>query len=426
MIGLLFGLLGALILANSPISLALGLASTITAAVQSKSPLLFVPQKIYTSLDSFPLLAVPLFILAGSFLETGGVGRRLVHLANVMVRHLPGGLGMVVVVATMIFSEISGSSAADAAAIGSVTIPAMLRLGYTPAFATAVVAAAGGAAVLIPPSIAAVIYGWQANTSVGALFAAGFIPGFATAAALMAYIYFTACRHGFPTETRASWAETFRAFRETLPALFMPVIILGGIFAGFFTATESAAVAVIYGLLVALFYYRELTWRDIPKVLVESAVTTGIVGLLLGMAAVFGWVLTTLQVPLKLANLILAVSDSRWIFLILVNLLLLVAGCFLNATAILVVIVPILIPMAERFGLNLVHFGIMVIANLGIGYVTPPVGTCLYVACSISKEPLDRVIKPLVPLLLVMVAMLGIVTFVPGLTLMIPSLLYSK
>jgi len=426
MILLLFALLAALILANAPISLALGLASSVAAAVQAKGPLLFIPQKIFTSLDSFPLLAVPLFILAGSFLETGGVGRRLVHLANVLVRHLPGGLAMVVVVATMIFSEISGSSAADAAAIGSVTIPAMLRLGYTPAFATAVVAAAGGAAVLIPPSIAAVIYGWQANVSVGALFAAGFIPGFATALALMLYIYVMARRHRFPIEAKASWTETGRAFVEALPALLMPVIILGGIFGGIFTATESAAVAVFYGIAVALLYYREMTWRDIPRVLVESAVTTGIVGLLLGMAAVFGWVLTTLQVPLKLANLILSVSGSLWVFLLLVNLLLLIAGCFLNATAILVVIVPILIPMAEQFGMDLVHFGIMVIANLGIGYVTPPVGTCLYVACSISRVPLDKVIRPLIPLLLVMVAMLLIVAFVPQLTLVVPRLLYGR
>jgi C4-dicarboxylate transporter, DctM subunit len=426
MILLLFIVLTVLILFSSPISLALGLASTVTAAVQAKGSLLFVPQKIYTALDSFPLLAVPLFILAGSFLETGGVGRRLVNLANVMVRHLPGGLGMVVVVATTIFSEVSGSSAADAAAIGSVTIPAMLRLGYTPAFATAVVAASGGAAVLIPPSIAAVIYGWQANASVGELFAAGFIPGFATAAALMVYIYFTAKRRGFPTEPKATWSETGRAIRESLPALFMPIIILGGIFGGFFTATESAAVAVVYGLGVALFYYRELTWRDLPKILIDSAVTTGIVGLLLGMATVFGYVLTTLQVPLKLANAIMDLSGSRWVFLILVNLLLLVAGCFLNATAILVVIVPILLPMAQRFGIDLVHFGIMIIANLGIGYVTPPVGTCLYVACSISKEPLERVIRPLVPLLGVMVLMLAVVAFWPDLTLILPRLLYRK
>lgn len=426
MILLLFALLAGLIVLNSPISLALGLASTITAAIQAKVPLLFVPQKIFTSLDSFPLLAVPLFILAGSFLETGGVGMRLVNLANVMVRHLPGGLGMVVVVATMIFSEISGSSAADAAAIGSVTIPSMLRLGYSPAFATAVVAAAGGAAVLIPPSIVAVIYGWQANASVGALFAAGFVPGFATGGALMLYIWLAARRLKFPTEPKASWAESGQALREALPALVMPVIILGGIFAGFFTPTESAAVAVVYGLAVALLYYRELTWRDIPKILVESAVTTGIVGLLLGMASVFGWVLTTLQVPLKLANLILAVSDSRWVFLILVNILLLVAGCFLNATALLVVVVPILIPMAERFNLDLIHFGTMIIANLGLGYVTPPVGTCLYVACSISREPLERVIGPLIPLLLVMAGMLLVVTFVPELTLFVPRLLYGK
>jgi C4-dicarboxylate transporter, DctM subunit len=426
MIAILFTCLAALICLNAPISLALGLASAVSAIAQGKGSLLFIPQKIYTALDSFPLLAVPLFILAGSFLETGGVGRRLVNLANVMVRHLAGGLGMVVVVATTIFSEVSGSSAADAAAIGSVTIPAMLRLGYSPAFATAVVAAAGGAAVLIPPSIVAVIYGWQANTSVGALFAAGFVPGFATAAALMGYIYFTAKRRGFPTEAKASWAETGRAVRESLPALLMPVIILGGIFVGLFTATESAAVAVVYGIAVALFYYKELTWRDLPGILVESAVTTGIVGLLLGMAAIFGYVLTTLQVPMKLAGVILSLSGSWWVFLILVNLLLLVAGCFLNATAILVVIVPILLPMAERFGIDLVHFGIMVIANLGIGYVTPPVGTCLYVACSISKEPLDRVIRPLIPLLLVMVGMLLLVAFVPEFTLFVPRLLYGK
>jgi C4-dicarboxylate transporter DctM subunit len=206
----------------------------------------------------------------------------------------------------------------------------------------------------------------------------------------------------------------------------MPIIILGGIFGGFFTATESAAVAVVYGIGVALFYYKELTWQDLPRILVDSAVTTGIVGLLLGMAAIFGYVLTTLQVPMKLASVITALSGNWWMFLILVNLLLLVAGCFLNATAILVVIVPILLPMAERFGVNLIHFGIMIIANLGIGYVTPPVGTCLYVACSISKEPLDRVIRPLIPLLLVMVLMLGVVTFVPELTLIVPRLLYAK
>ena len=353
------------------------------------------------------------------------MGRRLVNLANVMVRHLPGGLGMVVVVATMIFSEVSGSSAADAAAIGSVTIPAMLRLGYTPAFATAVVAAAGGAAVLVPPSIAAVIYGWQANTSVGALFAAGFISGFATALALMVYIYVTARRTTSPSRRRRPGPSTGQAIRESLPALLMPVV-LGGHFRRLLHRHRIGRCGGDLRGRGPLFYYQEITWRDLPGILVESAVTTGIVGLLLGMAAIFGYVLTTLQVPLKLANAIMAVSDNRWVFLVLVNLLLLVAGCFLNATAILVVIVPILLPMAERFQIDFVHFGIVIIANLGIGYVTPPVGTCLYVACSISKEPLDRVVRPLVPLLLVMVAMLAVVTFVPEITLFVPRWLYGK
>lgn len=426
MIILLFILIGLLVALNAPISLVLGTASAITAYLKGNIPLIFIPQKIFTSLDSFPLLAIPLFVLAGSFLETGGVGMRLVNLANVLVRHIRGGLGFVVIVSTIFFSEISGSSAADAAAIGSVTIPAMIRLGYKAAFATAIVAAAGGMAALIPPSIIGVIYGWQANVSVGAIFAGGFVPGFLMGGGLCVYTYFYARRMKFPTEKRASAKEMWIALRESLPALMMPVIILGGIFAGIFTATEAAAVAVVYGLVVALFYYRELKFNDIPKILVNSAVTTGFVGLLLGLASVFGWVLTTEQAPVRLANLIMAISSSQWVFLLLVNILFLIAGCFLNATALLIILVPILVPMAEKFGVDLIHFGIMLIANLGVGYVTPPVGICLYVACGISKQPLSEVIKPLLPYLFVMVFMLIFVTYIPWLSLVIPNLIYSK
>ncbi len=426
MIVILFTLIALLIALNAPIALSLGAASAITASVKGNIPLIFIPQKIFTSLDSFPLLAIPLFVLAGSFLETGGVGMRLVNLANVLVRHIRGGLGFVVIVSTIFFSEISGSSAADAAAIGSVTIPAMIRLGYNPAFATAIVAASGGMAALIPPSIIGVIYGWQANVSVGAIFAGGFVPGFFMGGGLCVYTYFYAKKMKFPTEKRASLKEVWFAFRESLPALIMPVIILGGIFAGIFTATESAAVAVVYGFIVALFYYRELKFKDIPKILVNSAVTTGFVGLLLGLASVFGWILTTEQAPVKLANLIMGISHSQWVFLLLVNILFLIAGCFLNATAILIILVPILLPMAEKFGVDLIHFGIMLIANLGIGYVTPPVGTCLYVACGISKQPLSEVIKPLLPYLLVMVFMLIFITYIPWMSLVIPNMIYSK
>jgi C4-dicarboxylate transporter DctM subunit len=230
----------------------------------------------------------------------------------------------------------------------------------------------------------------------------------------------------FPTEKRATRGEVWLAFKESLPALIMPVIILGGIFTGVFTATEAAAVAVFYGFFVALFYYRELKWKDIPRILVDSAVTTGFVGLLLGLASVFGWVLTVEQAPLKLANFILSISTSQWVFLLLVNILFLIAGCFLNATAILIILVPILLPMAQKFGVDLIHFGIMLIANLGIGYVTPPVGTCLYVACGISKQPLADVIKPLAPYLVVMVIMLMLITYVPWISLVIPNLVYGK
>lgn len=426
MILVLFALIALLIAFNTPIALSLGVASAITVSIKGNMPLIFIPQKIFTSLDSFPLLAIPLFVLAGSFLETGGVGRRLVNLANVLVRHISGGLGFVVIVSTIFFSEISGSSAADAAAIGSVTIPAMIRLGYKAAFATAIVAASGGMAALIPPSIIGVIYGWQANVSVGAIFAGGFLPGFLMGGGLCVYTYFYAKKMKFPTEKRASLKDVRIAFRESIPALIMPVIILGGIFGGIFTATEAAAVAVVYGFIVALFYYRELKFKDIPKILVDSAITTGFVGLLLGLASVFAWVLTTEQTPLKLANLIMGISHSQWVFLLLANILFLIAGCFLNATAILIILVPILLPMAEKFGVDLIHFGIMLIANLGIGYVTPPVGTCLYVACAISKQPLSEVIKPLLPYLIVMVFMLLFITYVPWVSLVVPNLIYGK
>jgi C4-dicarboxylate transporter DctM subunit len=302
----------------------------------------------------------------------------------------------------------------------------MIRLGYQAAFATAIVAASGGMAALIPPSIIGVIYGWQANVSVGAIFAGGFVPGFLMGGGLCVYTYFYARKMNFPVEKKASLGEVWIAFRESLPALMMPVIILGGIFAGIFTATEAAAVAVVYGFIVAVFYYKELKLRDIPKILVDSAVTTGFVGLLLGLASVFGWVLTTEQAPARLANLILSLSGSQWVFLLLVNILFLIGGCFLNATALLIILVPILLPMAERFGVDLVHFGIMIIANLGVGYVTPPVGICLYVACGISKQPLSEVIKPLLPYLVVMVFMLIFVTYIPWLSLVVPSLLYGK
>jgi len=426
MIVILFILIALLIALNAPIALSLGAASAITAYIKGNIPLIFIPQKIFTSLDSFPLLAIPLFVLAGSFLEAGGVGMRLVNLANVLVRHISGGLGFVVIVSTIFFSEISGSSAADAAAIGSVTIPVMIRLGYKAAFATAIVAASGGMAALIPPSIIGVIYGWQANVSVGAIFAGGFLPGFLMGGGLCVYTYFYAKKLKFPTERRASLKEVWIAFRESLPALIMPVIILGGIFAGIFTATEAAAVAVVYGFIVALFYYREMKFKDIPKILVNSAITTGFVGLLLGLASVFGWVLTTEQAPVKLANLIMGISHSQWVFLLLVNILFLIAGCFLNATAILIILVPILLPMAEKFGVDLIHFGIMLIANLGIGYVTPPVGTCLYVACGISKQPLSEVIKPLLPYIFVMVFMLIFVTYIPWISLVVPNMIYGK
>jgi len=420
---LLFGVFGALLLLNAPVSFSLGLAALVTTVVDGRTPLLVLPQKIFTSLDSFPVLAVPLFVLAGAFLETGGVGRRLVNLANVLVRHLPGGLGLVVIVATIFFSEVSGSSAADAAAIGSVTIPAMIRLGYPAPFATAIVAVAGGMAVLIPPSITGVIYGWLANASVGAIFAAGFLPCFVTAAALMLYTWIYARRHKLPTEPRASAREVGQAVREALPALIMPVIILGGIFGGIFTATESAAVAVLYAAVLSFFFYKEMDGTKLWHALLETGKLSAIALFCVGTASVFGWLLAYYQIPKALlANV------TSWglgpigvgFFIVFVFL---VVGCFLDAIPAIIIVGTTLQPLADSVGMHPVSFAIISIVALAFGLVTPPYGLCLMISCAIAKVRLRYALKDTMIMLVPMLVVLGAMIIWPRIPLWLPELI---
>jgi C4-dicarboxylate transporter DctM subunit len=422
MAALLFSVFVGLLVLAVPIALSLGLSS-MAVLVAGGFPTTVLAQKMFTGLDSFPFLAVPFFILAGSLMETGGISARLVRLATVLVGHVRGGLGMVVVVATIFFSDISGSSVADTAAIGSIMIPTMLKRGYPAPISTAIVAAAGAAGILIPPCITMIIYALVANVSVGYLFAAGFVPGALMALSLMVLIYYIARRDGLPAETRA----TFREFREALwaavPTMLMPVIILGGILSGVFTATESAVVAVAYGAFLSLVVYRELRPSDVPAILLNTAKLTGMVMLVVGMSTTFAWVLTTQQVPQSLTAWMLSVSSSPWVFLLMVNVLLLVVGTFMDATAAVVVLMPLLYPIAQQMHIDLIHFGIVITANLGLGLIHPPLGMALFIAAGIAKVSVEEVIRPMLPFLAVMIAALLIITYVPAITLFVPRLL---
>lgn len=406
-----------------PIAVALGGSSAISLLFFTDLPIALLVQRIYVGLDSFPLLAAPLFILAGGLMETGGISLRITHLASAIIGHVRGGLGMVVVLGTMIFSGISGSSTADTAAIGSTMIPTMVRRGYSPAFATAIVAAAGGTGILIPPCILMVIYGLLTNTSVAALFLGGLLPGLFMGFSMMIAVWLMARRQGLPVEANFSAKAVVQTATRAGWALLMPVIIIGGILFGIFTVTEAAVVAVVYGFVIAKFVYRELAWRDVLKVLIDSGATTGAVMLVVGMAGIFAWLLTSEQIPLLVANWLVGISTDPKFFLLLVNVILLITGAFFEETALLIMSVPILMPLIARYGLDPVHFGVVMTANLGIGLVAPPVGVCLFVACGISKVPLEAVIRPLLPLIGVMIATLMLITYWPELTLFLPKLL---
>jgi tripartite ATP-independent transporter DctM subunit len=356
-------------------------------------------------------------------MEVGGISTRLTRLAQSLVGHIRGGMGMVVVLSTMFFSGISGSSTADTAAIGAVMIPTMVRRGYRPEEATAIVASAGGMGILIPPCILMVIYGLMTGTSVAALFVAGILPGGFMGLSLMLILYVMARRQRLPVEGAFRPREVGAALWASLPALGMPLVIMGGILGGIFTVTEAAAVAVLYGFFVAAVIHRELGPRDVGRLLVSSGVTTGTVMLVVGAASVFAWLITSAQIPQLVATALTAVSGDPVFFLLLVNLLFLFLGCFFEVTAALIMTLPVILPVARAYGIDPVHLGVILTANLGIGLITPPIGVCLFVACGIARVPIDRVVHPLLPLLGVMVVDLIVITYLPDLTLALPRLL---
>ena len=418
----LFGTFFLLILLGVPIAFAIGSGALAGLVLVGSSPSTLV-QQVLSILDSFPYLAIPFFLLAGAIMESGGVSYRLIRFANTLVGRYRGGLGLVSIVGTTIFSDVSGSKAADTAAIGSVTLPAMRRAGYPMDLATAFVAAGGAAAVLIPPCITMVIYGFITETSISALFVAGFLPGLVMSGATLVMAYVMSRYRKLPAEAAPTCGEMVAAFRGALLPLGMPVIILVGIVGGVFTITEAAVVAVVYGLIVTTVVTRELPLSKLPTLMFEASVMTGMVVVIAAVASQIQWVLTTQGIPLAMASWIKSHSDSPAVFLLLVNVVYLILGCLLDSSAALLLATPVLFPLARLFGIDPVQFGIILTANLGIGFVTPPVGISLFVACGISKVRLQDAVPPLLPFIGVMVVVLMLITYWPNFALFAPEAL---
>lgn len=415
--------LGITLALSFPIAMCLGIASLAGVLYTSSDLLVTLPQRFLAGIDSFPLLAIPLFILAGQIMGQGGIARRIVDLAMVFVGRIRGGLGMVSILSTMLFSGISGSSSADTAAIGSITLPAMKKKGYPKRFATALVAAAGGTASLVPPSIDFIIIGVVANISIGGLFAAGFLPGAVNGIAIMALVYYYGRKLNLPLEPPIPLKAKLSKILDGMISLFMAVIILGGILLGITTPTEASAVAVVYGLLVSFLIYKELKLSDLPGILLRSAQLTGIVMLVLGMASIFSFVLTFERIPHLIGEFIVEYSGNWIVFVIFVNVLFLFLGMIMDGLAALIVLMPIIVPAAISLGMEPIHIGILCANNIGISMISPPVGVCLYVACGLSDLSIEEVIRPLIPFLLVLLGTLLVISYVPSITLMLPRLL---
>jgi tripartite ATP-independent transporter DctM subunit len=411
-----------LTLIDVPIGFGLSIAAIIFLFFKGTVSLSVVPLNLFSGASSFPLLAIPLFILAGGLMDTSGISLRLVNMANSLVGFVRGGLAMVTVVATMIQSEISGSSVADAAAIGNVVIPAMEKRGYSRTLSAAIVSNAASAAILIPPSIPMIIYAWMAEVSVAKLFFAGFLPGFIACGAMMVLCYYYARRYNLPVEQGFSLRAVGRSTIHAFWALMIPIVIWGGIFLGIATATEVAALAVLVALLIGVFIYRELPLRDLPRILRDSVSQTSVVMLIVASSAVLGWYLTSEQIPQKFARMILETTSNKYLILLFLNLFFFVAGMFLHSAAAIILIVPIVMPLIRQIGVDPIHFGIIVTINLGVGQQTPPVATVLFTTAAIARVSFWEVFKQGWPFTLTLALVTLLVTYVPWISLGVVNL----
>ena len=408
---------------NTPIAIAIGTASLAAIAVQGDFSLMVVVQRMVAGTDSFHLMAVPLFMYAGTIMEKGGISQRLIDFANALTGWLPGGLAAVSIVSAMFFAGISGSAAADAAAVGAILIPAMKRAGYPSDFSAAVQAAGGSLGVVIPPSIPMIIFGFLTGASISRLFAAGILPGLLIAVSLISVATFISWKNGFAPENRFSFQRLVGTAKDALLALGAPVIILGGILSGVFTATESAAVAVVYALFVSMAVYRQIGFKDVFKIFGQAGITSAIVMFIISTAYVFSWIAAIENIPDALAGGLLGMTQNPVYLLLLINLVLLVTGVFVETTASLILLVPMITAMVPSLGIDPVQLGVIVVANLAIGMLTPPMGICLIVSASISGQSIGAVSSRVLPFLLVLIVDLALITFYPPLTMWLARIL---
>lgn len=407
---------------NAPIAVAIGVASIVAIIVQGDFSLMMVVQRMFGGTDSFHLMAVPLFMYAGVIMEKGGISRRIIDFANALVGWLPGGLAAVTIVSAMFFAGISGSAAADAAAVGAILIPAMKKSGYESDFAAAVQASGGAIGVIIPPSIPMIIFGFLTGASIGRLFAAGILPGVLIGVSLIAVSTVISRQRGYGATARFSMAEVWRTFRRALLSLGAPLIILGGILFGIFTATESAAVAVVYALIVGMAVYRNIRPRDLFPIFRDGSITASIVMFIIATASVFSWIAAIEDIPARLAGGLLAVTADPVLLLLLVNLVLLVAGTFVETTAALILLVPMITAMLPSLGIDIIQLGAIVVTNLAIGMLTPPMGICLIVSGSISGDSLTAVSRRVLPFLAILIADLLVISFFSPITMWMAGL----
>ena len=415
--------LAAFIILNVPIAFSIGAAALLAIYLQGRIPLFIVAQKMFTGMDSFPLLAIPLFMIAGILMEKGGISNRLIHLAKSCIGNIYGGLGIVTILASMFFSAISGSAPATVVAIGSIMIPAMIKDGYDKKFAVALMAAAGSTGFVIPPSIPLVTYGITMNSSIGQLFAGGILPGIMMGLVMMIVCYVVCRKRGYKSKENEKRAP-LAALKEAGWGVMMPVIILGGIYGGLFTPTEAACVATVYSLFVGKFIYRELSWKDAFNCFAEAAVPAAMVMMIIGCAASMSWIMTTEQIPVKITQFLVGFTDSTAVMLMILNVILLITGCLMEVNAAVILLGPIMLPILLQYGIDPVHFGVVMIVNLAIGLLTPPMGINLFVANGLQQDvQFKDVVKGVMPFIGVLLLVLLAITYIPQIILVTAELL---
>jgi C4-dicarboxylate transporter, DctM subunit len=412
-------------LIGMPIAISLGLSSLLTIAFFAQDSLASLSIKLYETSEHYTLLAIPFFILAGALMSTGGVAKRMVDFAIAAVGHLRGGLAIASILACMLFAAVSGSSPATVVAVGSIVIAGMVRNGYPQEFAAGVICNAGTLGILIPPSIVMVVYAAVTDVSVGRMFMAGVIPGILLGLMLMLAVHWRVKKLNIPLNQRASLGEVFIKFRKSMWGLALLVIIMGGIYGGVFTPTEAAAVSAVYALFVAVFIYRDLKFHQLPQVFVDASRTTVMLMFIVANAMLFAHVLTTERIPQTIAEHIVAIGMAPWMFLLVVNIILLVAGNFMEPTGIILILAPIFFPIATHLGIDPIHLGIIMVVNMEIGMVTPPVGLNLFVTSGITGMSIMQVTRAALPWLMVLLVFLVIITYIPSITLFLPNLLFN-